>query len=1201
MKTIFVSSTFKDMQNERDALRNITAPIVNATAALYGERISFCDLRWGVDTESLNEKEASLKVLDVCLSEIDRSDSPIVILLGDRYGWIPDEKLVAKAASRNGLSLDNCSISATALEIEYGALAQLSAKENVLVYIRTINGSRPTEYFPESDSHEEKLNDLKQRVQSITNGICRHYTVEMNDDSILGVREFAETVANDIKALMEPQWQIISALTPFERDRHIQNAFSEEKRKLFSARSAFLQDVIDTRFQTDSAIAIIGETGSGKTTMMCALSKALEDRDWTTLLFISGLTAMTNNSLSIVRSIVFCLENAMGLSHHEDEKGPNTRPHSTKAWRERLTSLCATYSENGKRLVIMVDAVDQLFADGDRDQLAFIPLETLPNVKVIISCTPDIRTGNATRIELDKPNESEAISMLSAIEKRHGRTLSSSVKREALCSKGSSNPLYLSMLMQRLLMLEREDFERIRQSGGGMAARSAYQIEMIKSCPQSIEGMSVELIEAVSKAVNAPLASMAMKYIAASRYGLRVIDLELLVEDVWDRLDFAHLVAFMNESFVVRADGRYDFMHKSYREGLQNAWENQQPGIHRAISRYLNELDDNDPIKQSEILYHSALAGERSLFCRYIAAHCRRGVTPANKRAAESLKAAALRGQASWIKESLEEHCDEFDGETVSFIVFDVLGEFGISPSELDAKREIALGCQAVAKRFMESADNDEGLWAYGSTCEALSHIYDDMGGLKNREQALLYYTESMEIMQKAIGDIQEHQLSIYVLENKDAPSVVSHGEETPRRTDALDLHIHNLCVSYEGIATLLEKDPTESNLRQARKYYSASKDLLEPLVADQAHAPDSHTVFSYLLSIIGMGRISERLGDSTSAYRCYNEAATIGRAFSTGSNAPLVGMCAKALKGLADIELAKGTQESCAKALDLLNEAIPPIERIAAETRSCEWYELLALLHDASGQACNGLTESGLVSYQYAIDEFALAVSLSVAAFGESPSVENKLSLSKSYANLATACRNRANKESINTAIESFSEAFRLSSEAITIDQSAEALATHAQIAIQRSNLLCLMGGKSNYRKALECCNSALRSVEETTARSSLVDYAALQADVYSETAHVLSLIGGIDQLEQAKRLLEQAVDIAKDAERRNPSKENRESVYGYMGNLQTVEWQIDYRHNPIYRASSAWSKAKERIGVKLSIALAGLIEFEESDEGSG
>ena len=114
-------------------------------------------------------------------------------------------------------------------------------------------------------------------------------------------------------------------------------------------------------------------------------------------------------------------------------------------------------------------------------------------------------------------------------------------------------------------------------------------------------------------------------------------------------------------------------------------------------------------------------------------------------------------------------------------------------------------------------------------------------------------------------------------------------------------------------------------------------------------------------------------------------------------------------------------------------------------------------------------------------------------------------------------------------------------------------------------------------------------------------MDYAALQADVYSETAHVLSLIGGIDQLEQAKRLLEQAVDIAKDVERRNPSKENRESVYGYMGNLQTVEWQIDYRHNPIYRASSAWSKAKERIGVKLSIALAGLIEFEESDEGSG
>lgn len=47
MNSIFVSSTFRDMQFERDALRDISVPIINETAAKYGERVSFCDLRWG--------------------------------------------------------------------------------------------------------------------------------------------------------------------------------------------------------------------------------------------------------------------------------------------------------------------------------------------------------------------------------------------------------------------------------------------------------------------------------------------------------------------------------------------------------------------------------------------------------------------------------------------------------------------------------------------------------------------------------------------------------------------------------------------------------------------------------------------------------------------------------------------------------------------------------------------------------------------------------------------------------------------------------------------------------------------------------------------------------------------------------------------------------------------------------------------------
>lgn len=90
MKTIFVSSTFKDFQRERDALRDRVLPQINAIAKEYGETVDFCDLRWGINTSELDSAETAHKVLSVCLDEIDRCSPPMIVILGYRYGWIPD-------------------------------------------------------------------------------------------------------------------------------------------------------------------------------------------------------------------------------------------------------------------------------------------------------------------------------------------------------------------------------------------------------------------------------------------------------------------------------------------------------------------------------------------------------------------------------------------------------------------------------------------------------------------------------------------------------------------------------------------------------------------------------------------------------------------------------------------------------------------------------------------------------------------------------------------------------------------------------------------------------------------------------------------------------------------------------------------------------------------------------------------------------
>ena len=84
MRTIFVSSTFADMQYERDILRDEVAPKLNDKAREYNEHIEFCDLRWGINTEEMESEEASRKVLGVCLDEIDRTNPPMIIIIGER-------------------------------------------------------------------------------------------------------------------------------------------------------------------------------------------------------------------------------------------------------------------------------------------------------------------------------------------------------------------------------------------------------------------------------------------------------------------------------------------------------------------------------------------------------------------------------------------------------------------------------------------------------------------------------------------------------------------------------------------------------------------------------------------------------------------------------------------------------------------------------------------------------------------------------------------------------------------------------------------------------------------------------------------------------------------------------------------------------------------------------------------------------------
>jgi WD40 repeat protein len=92
---LFVSSTFSDMEAERDALQREVFPRLRQLCLSNGLRFQPIDLRWGVPEEAGKDN----RTMRICLRELRRCQEMhpkpnFLILLGDRYGWRPLPEII---------------------------------------------------------------------------------------------------------------------------------------------------------------------------------------------------------------------------------------------------------------------------------------------------------------------------------------------------------------------------------------------------------------------------------------------------------------------------------------------------------------------------------------------------------------------------------------------------------------------------------------------------------------------------------------------------------------------------------------------------------------------------------------------------------------------------------------------------------------------------------------------------------------------------------------------------------------------------------------------------------------------------------------------------------------------------------------------------------------------------------------------------
>ncbi len=970
MKTIFISSTFKDMHYERDLMHEKVLPELNAYAAQYGDSLSFCDLRWGVNTGDLESEEGAKKVLSVCLHEIDRCRPYMVVILGERYGWIPGEQLMQETLrQREDFRLDDLEKSVTALEIEYGALREKNQLENTRFYFREFDGFMPGQYRREDIRHEKKLRSLKKRIRELAGDNVRVYHVHWDEahQCPVGQEKFAQFVIEDLKTLLRKDWKAYGKLTSLQKDQMAQWDYAAQKEQQFCAREYLADRYIRQMEAGSHLLAITGSAGSGKSTLLAHMAIRLRREGWCVLPVFCVYTEQTGSGMALLRYMTEFLEAQVKTSWDRESEDAED---DLSYWEKRLAYAADIFERTiPSRLVFLLDALDQLPEDEIRDQLKFLPRNLSGHIWVVISCQDRFPlTAGIQKEALPALKEKEQRAVIRGIAAAAGRELEACVTEKILQKAASDQPLYLSLMLQRLLMMNQEDFEQIALEGDGMEAISRHQMRIVEQSSDHLTKLCVEILQAASRRMGGAFVRESVFYLAAARRGLRERDLEGIFarEGIsWNQLDFTRFVNYMRKFFLLREDGRWDFAHKSIREGfLQECRDLAARHIH--ILKYFKTLDESDPVRQREIVYHVQKADDRAFMVEYLSGM--KCGTQKSRLAAGMLHDLAMTDQGDWLCELLSQGMQLGIDRSVSmFLIYDLNHTFSGSRQEHLVLERVQRAHQKYAAQRVRTQASVSNRHILALTMERLAAACMRAGDQKHISEARNLYERVLSIDQ-----------SRYEAE----PSLQT---------------MRNLSLDYRHLGCVYEAFEDVDSVKRALAFYRKSIHLREKLAEKDPSGRHKADLAAGYYSLASALEDLKSQREQIEALNLYEKSYDIHRKLVCEEPSVLWReLLAQDLSAIGRICLACGERKHVERAMASLQEAVDLYEALAREQRTQTQRSSLANAYSLFAKAC--LICGGDTMQQKALDFYE-------KCYGMRKELDAELKTARSHRNLSVIC----------------------------------------------------------------------------------------------------------------------------------------------------------------------------------------------------
>jgi WD40 repeat protein len=647
---LFISSTFRDMQAERDHLVTVVVPELRERVERLGLELFDVDLRWGVPTTDVDGERANS--WEYCKKWIERVEPFFISILGQRYGWRPDSGEIVDAADRTQFA----GMSITEMEIRYAVLSRRLRRRSAFYFRRTrVPEDVPDEVYWEfvDPLEQERLAHLKREIARSGRPV-REYDCRWTGEGFEGLEAFGDAVLADLWSgvlrdgryvprnawqaalgreperdpLYTNEWTVVdSELSdrivekakpappdPLDAEAEQMAAFAESRIRGFTGGREALRQlhrfVTDERLRGSRLCVVSGIAGQGKSTLLAKFAEELERDHSLVVAHFVGTTESSGDARGLLGRFLGEFDR-FGISAGLDDDGKD----DVESLERRFAARLGGY-DSERRLVLIIDAVNQL-ADGH--DLAWLPHELPPSVRIVVSSieeeglpheTPEaqvlaalaLRRPRPRRIRLGPLRETDVRDIVVAYLREYSKELGRA-QIETICRmEQARNPLYLLVMLNELRTLGGNDMnELVPRLIGDMGGRYPDAVALF--------GWVVKRLE---EAYGHEAVGLWCAYLALGRIGMSSRELsDLLAQALGPEAARTALrIERGMRRYLQRRGAQLDFFHGQLREAVVRRYlQGEVSRLHADIASYLSPRWEGDDVHAlSELPYHQGHA-----------------------------------------------------------------------------------------------------------------------------------------------------------------------------------------------------------------------------------------------------------------------------------------------------------------------------------------------------------------------------------------------------------------------------------------------------------------------------------------------------------------------------------------------------------------------------------------------------------------